>query len=333
MCTVLHVFARLLCPQRSVVSVFSVLAFLVVFLVVKPVPAWGQIALGADIERVSFSYAAARREFLLWSPSVERRSFPAIVVLHGGGGSAHSALASTRLLDMARRHDAVLVFPDSIRGIWNDGSTTLRTRVDDVGFLSEVVSRLVREHQVDPQQVIFVGLSTGGRMVQRFVCERSNLLQAQVLVASSLPAQLLGHCHPPTGLSTMMVNGTADAFVNFEGGEPLVADMFRQLGRTVEENAVSVEDTFAFWTDRLRCTGTRKDMLDIRIADGTQVEHIERSCPERRARLFVVHGGGHTCPGSPNVFGDRPHSFVGVSSRNLDVNAEIVRFLGWDVLP
>lgn len=67
-------------------------------------------------------------------------------------------------------------------GTWNAGSCcadALRENVDDVGFVSALIGRLVKERAVDPARVYATGMSNGAQLSYRLACELADIPQGR----------------------------------------------------------------------------------------------------------------------------------------------------------
>lgn len=145
------------------------MAALVLFLVCAAAgPAY---AAGAGGERSSIAWDGLQRTYVLHRPSSidAARRAPLLIVLHGGHGDAHrmDKLASGGLRKRAGEKGVLLVYPEGIRyrtGVrtrWNDGRSDAFSTVDDAGFLSVLIDRLVATRHADPARIYVAGISNG----------------------------------------------------------------------------------------------------------------------------------------------------------------------------
>ncbi len=164
------------------------------------------------------------RTFRYWLPKY-RSIVPLVIVLHGGGGSGagREALARYRMTDLARDHRFAIVYPDAFEGHWNDGrkaafSVAHRENIDDVAFIAALIDDLTARRPIFTDSVFVVGMSNGGMMALRLDCELADRVMVAVSVAGSLAPEVAKNCAPSAGLSVLMINGTADPLVPYEGG-------------------------------------------------------------------------------------------------------------------
>jgi polyhydroxybutyrate depolymerase len=96
----------------------------------------------------------------------------------------------------------------------------------------------------------------------------------------------------------MIMNGTNDPIVPFEGGEVSLFGLFYKNG-----NMLSSRKSGQFFADLNRLSGAPQDS-EIPLADGIRVEHVLwRSDARVEVELVAIHGGGH---GVPQPYRRRP---------------------------
>ncbi len=244
---------------------------------------------------------------------------PAILALHGGGGSPRRVKRYTRYT-LAER-GWVEIYPSGLGRQWNYGrigadGQPLRT-ADDVGFLSALITKLARDGLVDAERIYIAGASNGGMMTLRLACDATDLVAGAAVIIASWPVGL--DCDATTPLPVLFVHGTDDQLIRFDGG--------RVVGRKGKDRgSVSpAEKTLEIWAARNRCGGSREQALpDIDPDDGTKVNlrvYIDCAAPLSH---YIVEGGGHTWPGRSDRWLLR--TFLGRTSQDLDLTAEIEKF-------
>ncbi len=145
-----------------------------------------------------------------------------VVNLHGAGSIGAGWEWETNYDAVADRHGFVVVYPDGIDFSWADGrgaSVPDRTGVDDVGFITGLVAKLVSDFGIEPGHVYATGMSAGAFMVNRLACERADVFAAVAPVAGTLGVNM--GCAPSRPVAVLETHGTADPVVPFNGG-PMV---------------------------------------------------------------------------------------------------------------
>ena len=196
-----------------------------------------------------------------------------------------------------------------------------RERVNDVGFLSKLIDELAEKQNVDPDAVFFVGVSDGAMMTHRFACERTAKLRGFVAVIGSMPynvARRRSRCGDAP-LSALLINGTEDPIVPWDGGMVRFED--QDLG-----HVIPVERTFSFWTRHNRCEDVEVTMIpDFAPNDGSRIERRKAvgCADDAKVELFVVQGAGHTWPSGWQYL---PQSMIGPTSHDIDAAVATWRF-------
>lgn len=215
------------------------------------------------------------------------KSTPAIIVLHGGGGSGAQVKKTLGPLPAG----FAWVFPDGVDGHWNDGREDLRS-TDDVAFLEALVEKLGDEGRIDASRAFVAGISNGGMMAMRMACEAPDVTKGIAVVASAAPAGL--QCPNGRPLAAMLIHGTADPLILVEGGK--VGKQRRWMKDRGE--TVSISATLDHLSTINRCDGKGAaiDAPDI-ANDGMTTRYFRyESCAA--ALVFVeVENGGHGWPG------------------------------------
>jgi polyhydroxybutyrate depolymerase len=163
-----------------------------------------------------------------------------VVNLHGAGAVGAGWEWETNYDAVADAHGFIVVYPDGVDFSWADGrgaSVPDRQGVDDVGFITGLVAKLVSDFGVDPGHVFATGMSAGAFMVNRLACERADVFAAIAPVAGTLGVNM--GCAPSRPVAVLATHGTADPVVPFNGG-PMV-------GRGGPSDIVSAPDMVARW--------------------------------------------------------------------------------------
>jgi len=232
----------------------------------------------------ALEWGGIQRTFLLHRPTSVKpgTALPLVVVLHGGFGSGAQAERSYGWDAEADRNHFVVAYPDGVRRAWNAGGgccgQAAAGHVDDVGFLTSMVTRIEQAVPVDPTRVFATGISNGGIMAYRLACTTT-------VFAAIGPdsATMLGACPHPAPLSIVHIHGTADSRIPYGGGTGTgVAH--------VDGPAVPAVNTFWLTVDRCARPAT---------STSAAVTTSIATCPGGRSvELVTIAGAGHQWPGS-----------------------------------
>ena len=234
-----------------------------------------------------------------------KRLVPLVVVLHGKTQRGADMVARTAWPQVAKREGFAVVFPDGLNHAWADARTKAGPALrgppegtDDVAFIAELVEKLVTAGAADPSRVYVTGISNGGAMTMTLACARADLFAAAASVIMNLTDEGAVTCHPSRPLPMLLMNGTADALVPYEGG--------RGSSYFAADGFWSTEETLAFWRKLNGCEtddASVTDLPDRSVADQSTVTRISSRCPSGHdVVLYRVNHGGHRMPGfSPDA--------------------------------
>ncbi|MGW5519962.1 extracellular catalytic domain type 1 short-chain-length polyhydroxyalkanoate depolymerase [Nocardia africana] len=266
------------------------------------------------------------RQYLIHEPSAPgpgRR--PAVLIFHGGGGTAEYMAASTGFDAVADTAGFVAVYPVGYDKSWNDGrgadTAAGANAVDDLAFVSAVIDRLVADTAVDPNRVYATGLSNGAMFTEYLGCRLSAKIAAIAPVAGPLPAADAAGCAPTHPMPVLEIHGTADPIVPYDGGVVRVTSGRHGPGTSP---VLSVDATQQLWRTNDGCGPVTTADLPNTANDGTAVHTATASCPgDARVAGYSIDNGGHTWPGGPQYL---PAALVGKVSRQFDATTVIWRF-------
>lgn len=288
----------------------------------------------AELEKRTVVHGGMTREYWLYDPREQGAAAKdglrsLVIVLHGGGGKADKFDVMTGAKNsfnaLADREDVLIAYPQGYGKSWNDGRddphvTAQAQDIDDTGFLSGLIDTLVSSRQVDPKRVYAVGPSNGGHMANRLACELSDKVAAVGIIIGLMPKRMVDKCKPVEPVSVLIMNGTEDPLVPYNGG---MVKVFRQE----RGEDISTEDTFAFWLKHAGFSGKPASLKPQQLPDAdpddkTRVTLQSYKGVASQVVLYAVRGGGHTWPGG------RQYLFKSLVGRvSHDINAtEVI----WD---
>ncbi|WP_028081742.1 alpha/beta hydrolase family esterase [Solimonas soli] len=260
---------------------------------------------------ISFAHAGATRRFLVVRPEPANANAPAVFVLHGTGGTPEAQSNLTVIAESVVANGYWAILPEALDGGWND-DPGYSNGTDDVGFHAKVIDIVTGYLGLDADRLYLSGLSDGAFMAERLGCELSDRIAAIALVAGTISKGLSLACAPATPRPVILVNGSADPIVPFNGGRVGV---------------LSAPDAFSFWLSRHNCTAsaTSSVALPDTAADGTTTTLLRNvGCGSGgEVRQYIVNNGGHTWPGGRQYMSE---SLIGKTSQDFSINAEMWSF-------
>ena len=153
-----------------------------------------------------------------------------VVALHGGGGNAQNIKDHLKMDGVAEKYGFIVAYlngsdasarlPGKMKA-WNAGNgccgEPYKTKVDDVGYISDAVHYLARKYGVNPKRVFGIGHSNGAMMTETLMCE-TDLYQSAISLAGSLMTEV-DSCPAARGKTILAIHGMADANVPPGGGK------------------------------------------------------------------------------------------------------------------
>ncbi|TYL92858.1 prolyl oligopeptidase family serine peptidase [Bradyrhizobium rifense] len=229
-----------------------------------------------------------------------KKPAPLVIVLHGKTQRGADMITRTAWPQVAKREGLAVVFPDGLNHAWADARTKAGPELrgppagtDDVAFIAKLVEKLVADGTADAKRVYVTGVSNGGAMVMTLVCARADLFVAGASVIMNLTDETAVTCHPSRPLPMLIMNGTADPLIPYEGG--------RGSSYFAADGFWSTEKTVAFWRELNGCESddaSVTDLPDKAPNDQSSVTRITSHCPAGLdVLLYRVNGGGHRMPG------------------------------------
>ena len=278
----------------------------------------------AGLEVRQVTVGGERRRFDLFVPADRSGPLPLVIVFHGGGGNPGRIARQTGFSGAAAQHGFVVAYPASIEH-WNDGRATTRGFGDDVALTRQIIDTLARDELIDRRRVYATGASNGGMMTLRLACEAGDVIAAFASVMASFPVPFADRCQPAGSVHLLMINGTRDRLIKWQGG-PIPKG--RRVG--VGGEVIPVPDTVRFWREHNVCAAPEVSALpDQDAADGTRVYRESGTCDGGSFTLLRVEGGGHTWPSTPV----QPNVIAGRVSRDIDATEVIWQYFADKSLP
>ncbi len=282
----------------GVVALAGALGALFGTFVYSPAPEVPQLS--GTLTEGTIEVGGLKRIYLTYVPRGLAKGAPLVVAMHGSGENGAQMRIETgygfdRLAD---KNGFAVVYPNAYEGYWNGCNivgdySANKLNIDDLGFLGAMVDKLVGEIGIDPGRVFAAGISRGGSMALRLALEAPSRFRAVAAVSENEPAPENFKCKPMgQGTSSVMImNGTKDPLVPFDGGEVSLFGLFVKRGKVL-----SSRESGQYFADLNHIADT-PETNETQVADGVRVEQVLwRNDSKVEVELVAIHGGGHGIP-------------------------------------
>lgn len=242
------------------------------------------------------------RSYLLHIPKSYSplRAYPLVVVLHGAFSTASEEADRTGFSRLADKEGFIAAYPNGMGLLgffqhWNAGfccGKAREIRLDDTGFVHDVIKDVQRRVKVDSGRIYLVGYSNGGMLAHRYAALKPDGIAALAVVAGTVggrePDQNTMELVPPAKqpLSVLMMHGTADTHVPYEGGA--------QNAKAGKRGFVSVQRSALFWVEADHCKGRPEEQE--RENGQVLVQRWTNCSPGSEVQVYTLKGWGHFWP-------------------------------------
>lgn len=220
-------------------------------------------------------------------PEGSEASVPAVVFLHGAGGTGKGVLGMSGVINTLTARGYAVLAPDGLP--WREGRSggswsflpggSIGPGRDEAAFFAEMVADADTRYSVDPERVLLAGFSAGGFMVTYLACETPGAFAAYAPVSGGFWRPHPEECAGPVKL--LQTHGWRDGTVPLEGrplGERfLQGDIFEGMG---------------IWRAANECAAPDPD--GYRETEGFMRRYW--TCAEGSALEFALFDGGHGVP-------------------------------------
>ncbi|MDZ7765792.1 MAG: hypothetical protein U5K00_15460 [Melioribacteraceae bacterium] len=250
------------------------------------------------------------RHFKFYIPKGLDKNAPAVFLFHSENKSMNNIFGTEaggfrEWPNLADREKFILIIPngtnpvtgdfDGNNQLWNDCRKESQdlsqfSRANDIDFITKLIDWSKNNLPIDKTRIYASGVSNGGMMVYRLAIELGDKIAGAAVFLANMSAD--SECSKPkTPLPILIMNGTDDPIIPFEGG---VITGNRGM-------VLSAEETLNIWV-KLNYLNTQKRtnkyLTDLNPDDGSRIikNEFNRPLGNPPVAFYVVVDGGHTIP-------------------------------------
>ena len=280
---------------------------------------------GAFLQRnIAVSGQGIRHYSIYVPPFGDTSPHPAILSLHGGGGSAMIQASTSLLNKFAQAEKIYVVYLEGTGAIqtFNAGSccgSAQTQNVDDVLYVRTVLDDIETNYNVNPAKIFATGFSNGSMMSHRLACAVADRIAAIAAVSggSGQFDKALNQyyaCNSTRPIPVLHIHAANDRNYPFAGGvgDGISSTNFYPIDATISDwigrNNVTAQATVENVTSTTTCyhysavANTSKPSAPVILCKLNPVDVYD-------SVNSIVFGGGHSWPGgvrSPAAKSDVP---------------------------
>ncbi len=252
---------------------------------------------------------------------------PLIFTLHGGGGTAKGAAPFYDLEGLADKDGFIIVYPDAVNKAWSIPGMASRvkgldTTVNDLHFMNTLLDTMIVKYKADPAKVFCAGISRGAMFSYYLVDAMNSRITAIAAVCGGISRTEAQTYSLKTPLPVLIINGTADPLVKYDGGYGTLNK--RNRGHE-DADMLPTEDLVKKIALLDHCNAIPQifPMPDNDAYDGcTETEYIYEG-NNVKIDFIKIKNGGHTWAGGTQYL---PKFLIGRLCRDFSASQKVFDF-------
>lgn len=239
----------------------------------------------------------SKRTYEIFIPQTynQNNPIPLVFAFHGSGGDGAGMRILTAFDDHAKERNFIVCYPDAAVANWNEGcncNIASRLGIDDIGFIEYLIDKISQNYNIDTNRIFAAGYSQGGFFANNLACKLSDKFSKTAVVCGAVSNQLSDGCFPANNTSVLMIQGTNDQSVLYNG---IPSGNFSYL---------SAKESSKFWANKNGCniepiTESLPDKGDPAI---TVLKDTYLDCDNNvSVVLYSVFNGSHGWYKSPDI--------------------------------
>ena len=256
------------------------------------------------------------RTYLLHLPETGTLIYnlPLVIVLHGHGGTGKQIMKESGFNKLSDRDRFLVAYPDGKDKAWNDGRNdpVENTKYDDLKFITQLIDTITKEYNIDTSRIFATGMSNGAFFSFYLAYKMSNKFLAIAPVCANIPKNLQDRYTLDKPVSLMLINGTEDPLVKYEGGK-----VGFKIGKS-RGKSISTDESIAVFKKLDKCIDKPKeeeipDVIGDDECYATKYTYTG-GLNNTDVVLIKITNGGHSWPGGSQYL---PNKIVGNTCKDF----------------
>jgi polyhydroxybutyrate depolymerase len=320
--------------MKAKTALTSLLWFILSFLFLSN--SYGQ---NGVLHEYSFMHDGIERSYLLYVPEGYdgQEDWPLVMVFHGFRIDGRFQMEVSQMNPVADKEKFLIAYPEGLPVLYPltgeigtgwiiPGAWEREEHQDDVGFVSKVIDDVNDQYNIDLARVHATGWSNGSHFSFYLACELSDRVASAGGVGGHMTYAQLSSCNTERPVSTILIHGTDDILVPYEG----IPDLYPPIPTTPE-----------YWVSQNNCSSEPivTELPNINTEDNSTITRYEyTNCDgETEMDFYVMNDGGHTWPmgGWPEseVWGNVWPAFLGPVNQDINASEVIWEFFADHPMP
>jgi polyhydroxybutyrate depolymerase len=257
------------------------------------------------------------RTYLLHLPETGTLIYnlPLVIVLHGHGGTGKQIMKESGFNKLSDRDRFIAVYPDGLNKAWNDGRARSEKGKlgDDAKFMVQLIDTIYKEYHIETSRVFATGISNGGFFSFYLAYKLSYKFLAIAPVCANIPEYFKDKYTPDEPVSLMLINGTEDPLVKYDGGK-----IGFKFGKS-RGKSISTDETISIFKKITKCGEKPKteEIPDINPDDECYATKYTYSGGIKNTEVVLIKitNGGHTWPGGNQYL---PKKLIGNTCKDFN---------------
>lgn len=244
----------------------------------------------------TMNYDGLERVYILYKPKNFSENAPLVMMLHGYSSNRNNILSYSQMNSIADRNGFMVCYPQGsitpLTGQTHWNANLQMSDVNDIGFLSNLVSTIQQQYKTSKENVFVSGMSNGGFMSYTLGCEKSDIFKAVASITGTMSGYDWQNCSPKYKIPVLQMSGTNDLTVPWDG------TMNTAFGWGGAPHILKVME---FWSDINNCI--EDEIINFPDVDKTDYSTVSLTKKkggsyDNEVWFYKVDGGGHDWPGA-----------------------------------